>query len=479
MNYKNYLKTRVFLSEKDPYLRPFLFNGEFTDSRIAIVGINPATKIYPSQIDLDKYIILLTEYKKFNSVYEKIRKEQGMSEISRTRLGIKSFRNWIEENISPDILETDIYTYPTSSVYELSQLPNELLLKSNQLFWEIILKLDKLDFIVIYGAMSFFKFIEGLDFYKIDYEINIDINMFSSIKEMEKHSPFIKLHINRKKVYVFVTRHLMYYGKLGNSYQNIKNILINYKKFQQVKMVVFDLDGTLLNNKKSVTEYTNMILNRLVCNNMYLVIATGRAYVDFVKLNLKAKIDYVITNNGAQIESKGLRDIEHISSESVSEVIKLLGNKYITLHYDDGLFTNNPDFVNWNDKNISFGKMYNCPLSNVQKITIYSDKCEEIENLNLAQYGCRLNFVKENKIYTITENSASKAKAIKKIINHIGIDSKSVIVFGDDQNDICMFNEYYGVAVENAIVEVKEKAISCCNNNNEDGVAKWIDWNLL
>ena len=60
------------------------------------------------------------------------------------------------------------------------------------------------------------------------------------------------------------------------------------------------------------------------------------------------------------------------------------------------------------------------------------------------------------------------------------VDINSFVAFGDDVNDIDMVQRCgIGVAVSNAIDAVKEVADYICDSNDDDGVAKWIELNLL
>ena len=74
--------------------------------------------------------------------------------------------------------------------------------------------------------------------------------------------------------------------------------------------------------------------------------------------------------------------------------------------------------------------------------------------------------------------NASKSNAIKQLQKLL--DCGKLIVFGDGKNDIDMFeiaDEAY--AVGNAVDELKEAATAVIGNNNEDGVAKWLEKNVI
>lgn len=78
----------------------------------------------------------------------------------------------------------------------------------------------------------------------------------------------------------------------------------------------------------------------------------------------------------------------------------------------------------------------------------------------------------------IMPKAASKSNAVKQLEEYLGCDK--LIVFGDGQNDIDMFeaaDESY--AVENAHDVLKKKATSVILSNNDDGVAKWLEANWM
>ena len=72
--------------------------------------------------------------------------------------------------------------------------------------------------------------------------------------------------------------------------------------------------------------------------------------------------------------------------------------------------------------------------------------------------------------------NAGKVHAIKSLANYLNIELSNIIAFGDDLNDVEMLKQCgYGIAVSNAIEEVLNIADYITDNNDEDGVAKFIE----
>lgn len=66
------------------------------------------------------------------------------------------------------------------------------------------------------------------------------------------------------------------------------------------------------------------------------------------------------------------------------------------------------------------------------------------------------------------------------VAGKLNISKSEIIAFGDDINDKEMFlNSGIGVAMRNSIDEIKELADYICDTNDNDGVAKWLDKNIL
>ncbi len=211
----------VYIGKEHPYLRPFICRTNPYESKICIVGINPATSIMPCDMELKRYIEVISNYSEFMKEYKKIRLEKNKKEISRTRVGIDSFADWVKKELNQSIIEADICTYPTNNIKELLKLDKEIIQKSINLFIEV-LKEFKPEVIILYGAKTVQIFRDVIEKEKLNGKILSDSK---DISVLENCNPFAYLYIENKRISVFVAKHFMYYGRVGNVFENLRNML--------------------------------------------------------------------------------------------------------------------------------------------------------------------------------------------------------------------------------------------------------------
>ena len=84
----------------------------------------------------------------------------------------------------------------------------------------------------------------------------------------------------------------------------------------------------------------------------------------------------------------------------------------------------------------------------------------------------------EGIIYTLTNKDSMKGKTLLKLLKYLDMEPSSVLAFGDNYNDISMFEVVEGVAVENAQDRLKEVAKYFTKSNEDDGVSYFIEKNL-
>ena len=100
------------------------------------------------------------------------------------------------------------------------------------------------------------------------------------------------------------------------------------------KLVVCDMDGTLLTSSHKISEYTANIIKQIENNGVKFIIATGRPYLDakFYRDSLKLK-SYLITSNGARAHNEENKPIviENIQKDLVK---KLLSSSWALAPFD-------------------------------------------------------------------------------------------------------------------------------------------------
>ncbi len=111
-------------------------------------------------------------------------------------------------------------------------------------------------------------------------------------------------------------------------------------------------------------------------------------------------------------------------------------------------------------------------------VEIFDDeKAKELEN-KLAECDC-IRF-SDGYWYKFTKKNVTKENAIMKISEICGLDIRSIAAFGDDFADIGMLELCgLGIAMGNAINAVKEKADIVIGSNDQDGIAAFIEENIL
>jgi len=252
-----------------------------------------------------------------------------------------------------------------------------------------------------------------------------------------------------------------------------------------IKMIVTDLDGTLLRQDKTVSEYTASVFKRCRALGIKTVFATGRPIRAVSKwLNIDIQSDANVYHNGAVVylSDKLYQEIgiEYDTACNVLKAASKLDDIKIAVEINDVLYANFDASTTWpgNDYIMTdFSDLPKRPADKIIFITVDKAEINAIEQL----LGDNLYWeIAENEILMVMNKNARKRNAIKKIADFFKIALTETVAFGDDYNDVEMLRECgAGVAVANAINECKAVANYICDTNENDGVAKWIDENVL
>lgn len=241
-----------------------------------------------------------------------------------------------------------------------------------------------------------------------------------------------------------------------------------------MKLLVFDLDGTLLTSDNKVTEASVEAIWNCKQKGYKIAYITGRGTIKTKKFIERLPVDAYACNNGSIIycEDKlvsrntiaykeGSVLLEKISNNPLFVVIEPL--KY--LNYDSFKIDNKYYF------RTNITDLPNNPIDMISvKIT---------EKIDLTKYPeLTSKKTKTNKVM-ISHKDANKAQALQRIANYFKIAKEDITAFGDDYSDIDVFMRVgQGVAMQNAIPELKQIATAITKSNNEEGIASFIIQNL-
>lgn len=248
-----------------------------------------------------------------------------------------------------------------------------------------------------------------------------------------------------------------------------------------VKAIILDLDRTLLRNDKSVSEFTLDTLAECKNKGILLVAATARPGRAIQVYDEIIGFDAAITLNGAVTaihDDEKRIFINRSDIEGVLGELNSLGDCVISLESTQGICSN-VDIPEWNPQ-ICENLLTAPVLDEVYKIIVSSGKHDLASLLPDFLSENVYYSIANNDLYQIMSNKATKWNGIKSILSDFGIDTKEAIVFGDDFDDIEAIRKCgTGVAVSNAIAEVKDAADAITDSNEEDGVAKYLNKEIL
>lgn len=260
---------------------------------------------------------------------------------------------------------------------------------------------------------------------------------------------------------------------------------------ENIKVIISDLDGTLLNNHHSISEYTKEVFQELHQQNYIIVVATGRHHLDAMALVEKLEVPlYLVTSNGARIHSpeKELLFTVNMQSEAVKSILSLdIDPEITTVLFRENVWQTNK----YNEKLNSFQTeiTYHPELVNFSEIEDYAaiklffthenhDVLESVKELILDKHPDTFNHAFSLPLcLEFMDKSVDKSVAIAQILEKENLDFYQAISFGDGFNDeMMLIKTGKGLIMGNAPDTLKNKLshLEVIAANHEDGVAKYL-----
>lgn len=236
------------------------------------------------------------------------------------------------------------------------------------------------------------------------------------------------------------------------------------------KLLFIDIDGTITHDNGIISKTTKKALKKY--NN--IVLTTGRTRNDVKWLCDELGLRYFISSYGSELydnfENKVIFNTT-LDSKSAVEVSKLALDNNLTISAsidDKSILITEDNYLDVN-KNIKqyMIKGTNDNLNNMRK-KIKNIKGIKYQRDNAYEYGYYW--------FSIRPKGANKGNAAAYLMDYLNIDKKDTISFGNDINDLSLFNiTGHNIAVGNSCEELKRAASIIIGDNNTDSVKKYIE----
>lgn len=269
-------------------------------------------------------------------------------------------------------------------------------------------------------------------------------------------------------------------------------------------MIVTDMDYTLLNKDKAVSERNKNALKAAMDKGVHVVVATGRIYTSALYYaKLLGVSTPIIASNGAIIRDEDADETLYqclLPNIAIEEMIRLTREKGLYCHFfsKDTIFTEkliniSTRYTEWNKYMAERDQVKIRLLDNFEAMT-ENEKSEIFKAVVVDADESKLQYIREEILKTgivsvskslednieVMSKEVSKGNAVSKLAEMFSIDKSEIITIGDNENDISMI-EYagLGVAMGNAEQCLKDKANYVTGDYMCDGVAQVIEKFIL
>lgn len=268
-----------------------------------------------------------------------------------------------------------------------------------------------------------------------------------------------------------------------------------------IKVIIMDVDGTLTNNKKLISEKTKNALIKAQELGAILVLASGRPTSGLMDLAKELKMDenngLLVSFNGSKVVDcennkvlfnktmsveEGQAVLEHMKKFNVKPMIDKGDYMYVNDVFDNTIIYNGEPFniIQYESRG---GKFKLCEKDDLAAFADYPLNkiltAGDPEYLQ-ANYKEMMEPFKDSLscmftaafYFEFTAKGIDKAKALDTVLIPMGYKKEEMIAFGDGHNDASMVKYAgIGVAMANAVDDLKAIADEVTLSNEEDGIA--------
>lgn len=249
----------------------------------------------------------------------------------------------------------------------------------------------------------------------------------------------------------------------------------------KIRLILCDLDGTLLHSDKTISDYSVQVLTKCKEKGILVGFATSRGRNTVIPYEKQINPDLIICNGGASVVYKN--EIIYTRTFSLDETRTILSQSYSACGENAEITLDTLDNLYWNrlhDKSTSFYpdsiyddfRDFKIPA---MKICLQTQSEEAVKIISQSVKNCDALPFSDIPWYKFSNKEATKENAIKFLCSYLGFECSDIIAFGDDFNDMGMLKLCgKGIAMQNAISQVKEISDDIALSNDSDGVAEYL-----
>ena len=248
-----------------------------------------------------------------------------------------------------------------------------------------------------------------------------------------------------------------------------------------MKYIIFDMDDTLLNDKREITPHTLEVLKKLQAMGNKLVCNTARSKGFNQKFFDQLRPDYAILNGGALIIDKDETVVfrAEVDVPTTRALIRdlLAVTDTVSVQTEDTFYSHK----GWHtvQKAVPFDFEQEQFPYPAQKIVVAVESDAQAQAL-AEKYGLAYTTYGDGPFRRYNHIDATKALGNRNLMKLAGGNLEDVIAFGDDYGDMGMLRFCgIGCAMANHVPGVEKAADVVIGSHNEDGVAHFLEEQVL
>lgn len=250
----------------------------------------------------------------------------------------------------------------------------------------------------------------------------------------------------------------------------------------QTKLILCDLDGTLLRSDKTVSQRTAAALRKSQSLGIPVGFATSRGRANVSAWEAQLAPDVLICNGGACVFYKDA--LLFSAAFTQAETRALLSAAYRVCGASAEITVDVIDRVFWNrkaDKSTDYDRTaayddFTDFHAQAMKICVQTADRRQAAAIAAAAPDCDFLPFSDIPWHKFSPRAGTKENAVRLLCAHLRISPQNVVAFGDDHSDIGMLRLCgTGVAMQNAVLEAKQAADAVTASNDDDGVAAFLE----